>query len=175
MSLSTFYLVTSDGITFFCKLQILTFHLCFEPKGLLTASNTRHQCKGFVVRFDFVRNQQRQIIVTSHDLGPQLVVFHKGNFRKKNQGNPGWCIWPEAWGFHGRNKTGVINQPTNESFRSLSTGHPSSIDPRKLGDSMRTKCYWRVFHFIICITQWIITWWSIVLYTSLPKSRSHTL
>ena len=83
MSLSTFYLVTSDGITFFCKLQILTFHLCFEPKGLLTASNTRHQCKGFVVRFDFVRNQQRQIIVTSHDLGPQLVVFHKGNFRKK--------------------------------------------------------------------------------------------
>ena len=74
MSLSTFYLVTSDGITFFCKLQILTFHLCFEPKGLLTASNTRHQCKGFVVRFDFVRNQQRQIIATSHDLKPQEVA-----------------------------------------------------------------------------------------------------
>ena len=29
---------------------------------------------GFVVRFDFVRNQQRQIIATSHDLGPQMVV-----------------------------------------------------------------------------------------------------
>ena len=49
-----------------------------------------------------------QIIVTSHS--PWALnwwFFIREIFEKKNQGNPGWCIWPEAWGFHERNKTGV--------------------------------------------------------------------